>query len=559
MGTASIPPQRPLVRDYSVFNDRVARAEVIRGLVGAQTYSYANDLRLGPCDSVWWGNRYGVNGIQLVSDRQFRNWTSGGTAVGIFSEDETKLYLARFYVPPPQTRAVQLKVYVYAHYTATAEMNLDFINDRTGVTTRVAVTPAALGSPGAGVVASLTLTVPAVGAENFSVYGSWVSGSDSEPVYIDGITATWDTFDGVVDGVTANDSWAAISQSFVAVNGAMSSVVLKWLQRRYLLLASHRPRPVLAKWYGGWQDSTTTTRDVTVGIYKVYVSELVTTVSVALLTKKTGSGTASARNAKVYVDGSLAATIAAGSSTSYTWSTTTDVTVTAGWHEIRVDTSITVTSGTCGLKIATISAWEKAVTAAELSLPGSETVPSAFTPDDSRLVISRAPIRMDKDLQGNRVGIAGLVPGLIYLASQRVRHLISDCRYGDTLNDGVSDLDGGDANVTHRSKFMTGPDTTNVQVRALLRHWEFSSAWDSIPHAVESTVAGVGGVSVPHQLVPDDPKSRPGWWAWATSTGGAAVSANTEIEVKVGGLYNALICGTQIEEVPLTEAQLAGL
>jgi hypothetical protein len=276
--------------------------------------------------------------------------------------------------------------------------------------------------------------------------------SHSASLTIQSVSILWEPLaaGAKVGGETA-EAWMAISQGFATPDRAASAVFLRALSNRTLGLVAARPAPILSHSFMWNRGSVATSgADHTLGRYAIVMDRLSSSGTVSVTVRYLVAG----QNARVtpWVDrvhgsfnrftgdwnvsttrysGSLSAapTLVNGAyvaefeqtiSVPYTSAVTS-----TQFAYLDVGAIVTTGSGASayatpvGVVLLSVNATQALPTAADLALPGADTVPAAYVPlDDAACAPGRSVLAQD-DRFGARAGPYYLVRNLIWLAANR--------------------------------------------------------------------------------------------------------------------------------------------
>ncbi len=234
--------------------------------------------------------------------------------------------------------------------------------------------------------------------------------------------------------------WQAISQSYAIANRPMNAALLRAISNRTLRLMAENPRPIFAHSFIWPRISTAAAgAETRVALYSarhngMSIAPRLVASLVLLLTGQNAAATF-----KIKVNGSLFATTGAGVPVLIdgvyvieTQPVFSAATVPAGDLKIEVTAQCTVGAtappsyctnvGTAMLGCTL--AQDSVRTAADLGLPGTDTIPTAYQPlDETAINPSRSVVAQD-DRLGRRAGPYYLVKNMIWLAANRDSHVL---------------------------------------------------------------------------------------------------------------------------------------
>jgi hypothetical protein len=230
-------------------------------------------------------------------------------------------------------------------------------------------------------------------------------------------------------------AWQPISQAWAAAQKPLDAYVLRRLVEQATYLTANYPRPVVQKWWGTGMYAYAGAGGVEVAVigrYKVPFGARCPDVDFAVHARGDllGGGTNQPK-LRVKVNGvqvgtDITTTAAwAWYTRTYTYGLTTEnvyeVTLEAVFDATNMVSDATRIASFCGYEAST------ALTAAQLGLPGSDTVPASWSQLQYGKIGARTPIYADKNADGTPVGLAQLVKDMIFLhANRRRRNLVAD-------------------------------------------------------------------------------------------------------------------------------------
>lgn len=556
MGESRLPTDRPLLPNTIGYHERPVRAQILRQVADSLNYMYVTDLKRTPGDHMFLARNStatppGVGGAHLSA----YPWVNNGTG----SNGSTSRSICSFFVPKPDTYAQVVRLYVYCKLATSAYSFTLYFQSTKGTNVSTTVDNTSLG----GTEGWIAVDFPSTGDESVSMSIVYVGGG-SDKSYVKALSGWWSTLDGIRSDITIDTAWTSLTQTHVTNGTAVHAYLTRWLQRKTMQLVSHRPRPVVAKWFPDdietlWRYSDSANYTKTIGRYKVYVSEHVPSLSFAVHAKISGSGT---YKINIWWNGVLSATTITVSSTSYAWTTPVTFTVASGEraavNDIRLDIERTLYTGDVGAAfVAGVSVWEDEGTATTLGLPGAEIIPTAYPPVNSRLIRARQPIFAVDDYANNKLGMSHLIKGVLYLAAKRMRHLVADSRYNfaDFLAPSSwSDLISGDGTVMASYYFRTSANAKKLRFRSINRFYA------GVPVGLDRIavkVAVVTGSSEEKSFA----SFQDSWMGMASE--GLSVSSSATCEIRVSIPYFSQApswpLGLIIEELPLPESEFETL
>lgn len=266
-----------------------------------------------------------------------------------------------------------------------------------------------------------------------------IVGSSAGSLTLLSCTVTWATpSTPQVLGETV-EAWNAISQSYVAADRPMSAAFLRALSNRTLKLVAENPRPIFAHSFLWPRISTAAAgAETRVALYSVRHDGITTP-------KLYGSwgffvlGQNAAVTFKMYVNGTLFAT-QASNATALVDGVWVNKFLPIGFAsgaiptgDVKVEVTAQCTVGATapptyctnvGAVLTHVGVAQLTRTAADLGLPGAETVPALYSPiDESACVPGRSVVARD-DRLGRRAGPYYLVRNLVWLAANRTAHVL---------------------------------------------------------------------------------------------------------------------------------------
>jgi hypothetical protein len=276
--------------------------------------------------------------------------------------------------------------------------------------------------------------------------------SHSATLTIHSVSILWEPLaaGGQVGGETA-EAWMAISQGFAAPDRTASAVFLRALSNRTLGLVAARPAPILSHSFMWNRGSVVTSgADHTLGRYAIVMDRLSSSGTVSVTVRYLVAGqnarvtpwvdrvhgsfnrftgdwnvsktryTGSLSAAPTLINGAYVAEFEQTISVPYTSAVTS-----TQFAYLDVGAIVTTGSGASayaapvGVVLLSVNATQALPTAADLALPGADTVPTAYVPlDDAACAPGRSVLAQD-DRFGARAGPYYLVRNLIWLAANR--------------------------------------------------------------------------------------------------------------------------------------------
>jgi len=287
---------------------------------------------------------------------------------------------------------------------------------------------------------------------------------------------------------------------------------------------------------------------VNLGIYKVLIGARVSALKVAVLAGNSGAGTYSLL---IKIDGVTAATISV-TATTFAWYTAT-ISITPFDATTAVEVTVERASTADAMWVASVTLWE---TGSSLSLPGAESVPASFTPNDNGNMSGGSYITAAQR--------SSLVANMVWMWSKRgLRCLICDCRWvspheEDTTPTRTPIDNDIEVQGTRLFAFADGAVGTplfstayhNYAIDAdvdLCYSWTDESGTKAL--AATATRVAVDTVAQPYQLLPFGMAKHVPWvtsasaeqvyTSWTVDDGGA----NPKVGTRISGL--------RIEQLPL--------
>jgi hypothetical protein len=299
------------------------------------------------------------------------------------------------------------------------------------------------------------------------------------------VTVTWVRNPSAVLGETVAP-WAAISQGYCTADRPMSAALLRAIANRTLRLMAENPRPIYSHSFVWPRISTAAAGTETrVGLWSLKHDGLTTPLlRMWLRTMVTGQSAQVTFRAKL--NGTTVATLIVGP----TGLTVADaegvyirhdaydiggfVSMPTGDVKIEV-TAQCITGATApptyctnvGGVLLGFSAWQSTRTAANLGLPGADTVPAAYQPlDESACAPGRSVVAQD-DRLGRRAGPYYLVKNLMWLAANRTQHVLcADWMHRTEVAGWLATSDAGDGVLRNGSVWGTGGGGSDPYERA---------------------------------------------------------------------------------------------
>jgi hypothetical protein len=361
MTAPTVPAIGFSLADAEFRNGLPDQAALTRRIMSWQSWAHRRLTRATPADGGFWSTE----------------WVSNG---GFMT----------FYVPPPPVACRRLAVWVRAR-----TMNGDVVVTVRSLRTGLVLTAITLSGASSGQWASGTVTVDAPDVVKVSV--------QCVPTdYVTAVSMWWDLEAEAPAGVTIEPTWpAALSQAYLAANRPDSAYVLRWIARRANQLLAHRSPMVVAS------------------VYPKAGAVIMLRISprTPSLTIRAAGGGTSAR--LTYLSPAL------GTGTLYNGVGGAD-----GWETITVPIQghpqtapIRAELFVSGSSLSAFSVFEDEPTAADLGLPGGETVPAAFI--EPSVVLSGSPILANLDGAGGAgAGRLALLKNMIWLLAHKTRTLV---------------------------------------------------------------------------------------------------------------------------------------
>ena len=388
----------------------------VRDLMGWENYTYNADLPITPCDGKVFG---GGDVSGFTSAWSWQPWTTDDcspTPQRFINSSYTgglSVMLCSVYVPPPRVPTAGIRVWVRVELGATNSVgSVEVRSAATGVVYSVAVTYAACGSVLTG--AWLSIDGEVQPGDTLEVWLRRSSGGSITVVSVCGYhkAATLWTV----------SEFKAISQAHVADDRPGHSAILRWLASSANRFQQERaPLQFLASYLGPWAAGNEAGWDATrtaVGHYKVLKGEGVTSIRVEVYAK----ADAATRTLLVKFDGSTVHTFSV-TATSYGWQGAS-ITVTGGTASSVIDVELVYGGEADGyVMVPSVSIWEET---AALTLPGAETVPGAFAPNDNGSIVGGEAITSAQ--------WAAMVANMVWLWKYRgLRALVCDSRFSSAV------------------------------------------------------------------------------------------------------------------------------
>jgi hypothetical protein len=547
--TASYPTERRSFNDNEAISGSAALAGMPRALMEWQNYTYNSDLPISPCDAVIYGAS------------EFLPWQADGASNSSPSPQRTasssvvSRVLSEVTLPPPRIPVAGVKVWAWVELAATDSVGeIRVYNLRNRVAYSSTVTYAACGSVLTG--AWIGIDAEAQPWDQLFITAAWTSGGS---LTVAGLSGYWKAAT-----LWNSGAQAFISQAHPTADRPLSSTVPRWLMQSANRFQQERaPLQFLSAYLEKWACGNLTdwvSSRVVLGAYKVLVGEKVTSLKVSIYAKSSGSTTV-----LVKFDGVTKHTFTVNSGT-YSWQ---DVSISVTGGSTAAPISVTLQWGAeaaTAVYVPSVSIWEESAT---LSLPGSETVPAAFVPNDNDDVVGRSPITSAQ--------WARLVANMVWIWKYRgLRSLVCDSRWTASMTTADRHApDGGDYAVqgVWRFRFADGPG-----VPRFLPHWhgwyanwlpdspDYPLTWswlDDSAHKADAATAtrvqftygdtGDGSTPLSAGLIAacdtTEAKISPPWVtssaqvedyrAWQTFDGGSTSLSGTRV------------CGVVIEQAPL--------
>lgn len=286
------------------------------------------------------------------------------------------------------------------------------------------------------------------------------------------VTALWEANPVAVLGESV-EAWTAVSQSYVVANRSVSAALLRAVSNRTLGLIAQTPRPAFCHSFMWPRRNANTGAGATTeaGRWIVRTSALQPEpwVTIRPVWQVNGQGakfrcTAYARvvNTGAWlasVNGTVFATAALVGGSLYSGDATDAIRLKLPAGEfIEIGVGVNIGGGGSlssdatssyvqhvGATLLGVTITQDAPTAAELALPGVETVPATYQPLDDYAASPGRPIVAQNDRLGRRAGMYYLVRNLVWLAANRNAHtLVADWVHRTTAAGYNAPNDAGD-------------------------------------------------------------------------------------------------------------------